>query len=111
MQFKFYIFFYFHFIYNNEKKKIIAQFFDDTKTHNLKFLMKINLNSDKIFKYFKFDIEINYIRMLIFWNELIFMFFFMIVQYCWIFIDLYFILMKQIRKKKFQNYIIRQKND
>ena len=64
--------------------------------------MKINLNSDKIFKHFKFDIEINYIRMLIFWNELIFMFFFMIAQYCWIFINLCFVLMKQIRKKNFK---------
>ena len=49
-----------------KKKRTAAQFFDDAKTHDLKFLMKTDLNNDKIFKHFEFDIKINYICMLIF---------------------------------------------
>ena len=49
-----------------KKKRIIAQFFDDAKTHDLKPLIKIDLNNDKIFKHFEFNIETNYNQMLIF---------------------------------------------
>ena len=49
-----------------KKKRTATQFFDDAKTHDLKFLMKIDLNSDKIFKHFESDIETNYSRILIF---------------------------------------------
>ena len=47
-----------------KKKRIAAQFFNDVKTHDLKSLMKINLNGDKISKFFESDMKMNYIRML-----------------------------------------------
>ena len=48
-----------------KKKRTAAQFFDDVKTNDLESLIKININSDKIFKHLESDTEINYNRMLI----------------------------------------------
>lgn len=55
-----------------KKKRTAAQFFDDAETHGLEPLMKTDLNSDKVFKHLEFNIEINYNRMLILWNEWVF---------------------------------------
>ncbi len=56
-----------------KKKRTAAQFFDDAETNDLESLIKININSDKISKHLESGTEINYNRMLILWNEWVFM--------------------------------------
>jgi len=48
-----------------QKKRTATQFFDDAETNDLKFLIEVNINSDKMFKHLKSDTEINYNRMLV----------------------------------------------
>ena len=69
-------------VFITKKKKIAAQFFNDAETNNLKFLTTVNVNNNKIFKHLKFNIKINYNRILILWNKLILISFFIILKYC-----------------------------
>ena len=52
-------------IFMTKKKKIAAQFFNDSETNDLKSLTIVNVNDDKIFKHLESNTEINYNRMLI----------------------------------------------
>lgn len=49
-----------------KRKRTAAQFFDDAETNDLKSLIEVNINNDKVFKHLESEIEINYNRMLIF---------------------------------------------
>ena len=56
-----------------KKKRTAAQFFDDAETHGLEPLIKTDLNSDKVSKHLESGTETNYSRMLVLWDESVFM--------------------------------------
>ncbi len=52
-----------------QKKRTVAQFFDDAKTNGLESLIEANINGDKVSKHLESNIEINYNWMLVLWDE------------------------------------------
>ena len=70
-----------------KRKRTAAQFFDDAETNDLKSLIEVNINNDKVFKHLESEIEINYNRMLIFWNKWVLMSFLIIIKHCIIYVN------------------------
>jgi hypothetical protein len=52
-----------------QKKRTVAQFFDDAKTNGLESLIEANINGDKVSKHLESNIETNYNWMLVLWDE------------------------------------------